>query len=267
VNDRHDGTVGEPEVLVERDGSLLRLTLNRPSSGNAITLSMARQLMLAATVAETDPSVRCVLLTASGKYFCVGGAIDEFASTSELSAHLREITTYLHAAITRLLKMEKPLVTAINGPAAGGGLGLALLGDVAIAARSAHFTTAYSAIGLTPDGGLTWLLPRLIGLRRAQEMLICNKRVDAEEAALIGLVSRTVSDDMLASEAAEQALALARSATGALGQTRKLLLSSFETSPETQMELESGAIALSATSLHGQGGIAAFLSKRKPEYR
>src|SRR3546814_10418141 len=101
----------------------------------------------------------------------------------------------LHVAVARLARMNKPLLCVVNGPAAGMGLSLAILGDVVLAAKSAHFTTAYGAIGLTPDGGMTWLLPRLIGLRRAQEMIVLNKRVSAEEGEAIGLVTRMVDDD------------------------------------------------------------------------
>src|SRR3546814_18014426 len=111
--------------------------------------------------------------------------------------------------------MNKPLLCVVNGPAAGMGLSLAILGDVVLAAKSAHFTTAYGAIGLTPDGGMTWLLPRLIGLRRAQEMIVLNKRVSAEEGEAIGLVTRMVDDDELAAESTKIALRLATAATGA----------------------------------------------------
>ncbi|MGR7997862.1 MULTISPECIES: enoyl-CoA hydratase/isomerase family protein [unclassified Xanthobacter] len=256
-----------PAILVEREGPVMRVTLNRPSAGNAITRSMAHELMQAVTAAEADPAVRCVLVTGQGKYFCVGGDLGEFpGSGPDLRIYLRELTTYLHAALSMLLKMEKPLVTAINGPVAGGGLGLALLGDVVIAAQSSHFTTAYRTIGVTPDGGSTWILPRLVGLRRAQDMLISNKRITANEAVDIGLVSRTVEDGALSTAATEVAQELAHFNTFALSGTRKLLLSSYGNSPEAQMELESNMIAISADSAGGQEGIQAFLGKRKPKF-
>jgi 2-(1,2-epoxy-1,2-dihydrophenyl)acetyl-CoA isomerase len=162
--------------------------------------------------------------------------------------------------------MRKPLITAINGPAAGAGLSLAILGDIAIAARSAHFTLAYPAIGLSPDGGSTWLLPRLVGLRKAQELALCNRRITAEEAAAMGLITRSVADDALAADVTKTTNALIASATGALGRTRQLLLSSFGATLESQMEEEARAIAESGRSADGREGIAAFLAKRTAHF-
>lgn len=259
--------IDEPEILAEREGPILRVSLNRPSAGNAITRSMALRLMQVVMEADADPAVRCVLVTGEGKYFCVGGDLGGFPGAGpERQVYLRELTTYLHAAISILLKMEKPLITAINGPVAGGGLGLALLGDVVIAAQSSHFTTAYRTIGVTPDGGSSWILPRLVGLRRAQDMLISNKRVSAEEAVDIGLISRVVADEDVSSKAAEVAREFSDAHTLALSGTRKLLLSSYSNSPEAQMELESQMISHSADSAGGQEGITAFLQKRKPKF-
>jgi hypothetical protein len=125
------------------------------------------------------------------------------------------------------MRMKKPLVVLVNGPAAGAGLSLALAGDITLAAKSAHFTGAYGALGLTPDGGMTWSLPRLVGRRRAQEIILSNRRVSAEEAAAIGLVTRVVADDALEAEGAELAANLARASTAAIGAARQLLLDSF----------------------------------------
>lgn len=180
---------------------------------------------------------------------------------------MKEITGYLHVAMSRLARMAKPLVTVINGPAAGAGLSLAILGDIALAAKSAHFTLAYPAIGLSPDGGATWMLPRLVGLRRAQEMALLNKRIGAEEAAAIGLITRTVEDAGLSNEAEAVVAQLAVSATAALGRARRLLLESFSATFETQMEFESRAIAESANAPDGREGVAAFIGKRKPEFK
>lgn len=251
----------------ERRGAVAALTLNRPELGNAIDVALARSLLEASIACDVDRTIRCVLLTGSGRFFCAGGDVTAIAAAGDTAAALvREITAYLHAAIARLTQMRKPLITAINGPAAGAGLSLAILGDMALAARSAHFTLAYTAIGLTPDGGATWLLPRLVGLRRAQELALTNRRVAADEARAIGLVTRVVDDATLATDAESVAQGLATSATGALGQTRRLFLSSFGSSIETQLELESQAIADAACSKHGREGVSAFVSKRKPEF-
>jgi 2-(1,2-epoxy-1,2-dihydrophenyl)acetyl-CoA isomerase len=255
-------------LLFERESGVARLVLNRPDAGNAIDIPLARALMLAAIECDEDDAIRCVVLTGRGKLFCAGGDIRGFeAAGDKLGSLLKELSGYLHLAISRLSRMGKPLVTAVNGPAAGAGLSLAVLGDIALATRSAHFSMAYTAIGVTPDGGSTWLLPRLIGLRRAQEMMLLNTRIGAERAEAIGLISRVVDDGALESETAELAERLARSATAALGRTRNLLLESFGASFEGQMEAESRAIAASGNDPHGREGIRAFLEKRQPAFK
>ncbi|MFA7439402.1 MAG: enoyl-CoA hydratase/isomerase family protein [Sphingomonadaceae bacterium] len=255
------------ELLFERSGAVARLTLNRPMAGNALDLPLARALMDAAISCDEDDSIRCVLLTGNGRLFCAGGDVGSFSNAGErLPNFLKEITACLHSAIARFVRMEKPLVTAINGPAAGAGIGLALMGDIALADPAAHFTLAYTALGIAPDGGTTWLLPRLVGMRRAQELVLCNRRVGAQEAAEIGLITRVTAEGQMLSEAEAQAQQLAQAATGALGATRRLLLDSFTTTLETQMELESRAITARARSAEGREGIAAFLEKRPPQF-
>ena len=254
-------------LLVERNEAVVRLTLNRPDVGNAIDVPLARSLLEQAIHCEEDDSVRCVVLTGAGRMFCAGGDLASFVAAGEnVSALIKEITAYLHGAIARLAKMGKPLVTAVNGPAAGAGFSLALLGDVVLADPSAHFTVAYTAVGLTPDGGATWLLPRLVGLRRAQELVLTNRRVTAEEGVALGLITRTVAEGSLATSAMSLARELAMKATGALGEARRLLQASFESSFETQMDRESRTIAAAARTPHGREGVAAFLAKRKPDF-
>ncbi|MDB5722738.1 MAG: enoyl-CoA hydratase [Alphaproteobacteria bacterium] len=255
---------GEP-LRLEVKGGVGRITLTRPQSGNTIDVAMARALMEAALAVDEDDEVRAVVLTGEGKLFCGGGDVQTFASAGDsVPARIKEITGPLGVAVARLARMNKPLLTLINGPAAGAGLSLAVLGDIALAARTAHFTMAYTAIGLTPDGGASWLLPRLVGLRRAQELVLTNRRLSADEAAEWGLITRVVDD--LAGEGARVAAQLAVGATSALGSARRLLLSSFDTSLETQMELEARSISDHARTPHGREGIAAFLAKRAPVF-
>lgn len=244
-----------------------RLTLNRPVAGNSIDVELARGLMEAAIQCDEDDAIRAVLLTAEGRLFCAGGDIQAFTAAGESApALLKELTGYLHVALARFARMDKPLLCAVNGPAAGAGVGLAVLADVVLAARSAHFTLAYSSIGLSPDGGATWLLPRLLGLRRAQELVLANRRVSAEEAERIGLITRVVDDTLLLAEAQRQAEQMAAAATRALGHARRLLLASFDTSFETHLEAEARAIAELGRSRHFREGIAAFAAKRKPDF-
>lgn len=259
--------IGMTPVKFEREGAVARLVLSRPDAGNGIDVALARTLLEHAIACDEDDSIRAVVLTGEGRMFCVGGDITAFGAAGDNApALIKEITAYLHAAIARLSHMNKPLLTAINGPAAGAGLSLAVLGDIAIARASAHFTVAYTAVGLSPDGGASWLLPRLIGLRRAQELALLNRRVGAEEAAQIGLITRAVADDAFDEEVAALARQLAVSATGAIGRTRNLLLSSLQTPLEAQMDAEARAIAEGARSEHGRRAIAAFLAKQKPDF-
>jgi 2-(1,2-epoxy-1,2-dihydrophenyl)acetyl-CoA isomerase len=260
-------TMSDEPLLLERVGSVASLTLNRPTAGNSINLDLARSLMEASITCDDDNRIKCVVLTGAGKLFCGGGDVAEFAEAgSRLPALLRELLCCLHAAVIRLAHMNKPLVTVINGPAAGAGFSLAILGDIALAARSAHFTLAYSSIGLSPDGGSTWMLPRLIGLRRAQELSIMNKRLSAEEALQMGLVTRVIDEASLRDEAKVVASQLAVAATRALGRTRSLLLRSFESSLDAQLDAESQAIVESSGDAESREGLAAFLAKRKPNF-
>src|SRR3546814_554431 len=231
-------------------------------------LPLARALLQAAIRCDTDPAIRCVVLTGAGKLFCGGGDVQAFsAAGDQVSSYLSELAGTLHMAVTRLMRMAKPLLVLVNGPAAGAGLSLAICGDMVLAARSAHFTAAYGMVGLSPDGGMSWLLPRLIGMRRAQAMIIGNQRVSANEAEAIGLVTRTVDDAALLSEGANLAEKLTSSATEAIGAARALLLESYDGALEAQLERETRSITARGASPECREGVAAFLGRRKPDFR
>ncbi|ALH80899.1 enoyl-CoA hydratase/isomerase family protein [Sphingopyxis macrogoltabida] len=260
--------MSEQPVIFHVSDGIASITLNRPASGNAIDLAMANALVDAAIRCETDRSIRCVVLTGTGRLFCAGGDVGGFATAGEgAGAHLSLLAGTLHMAVARFARMPCPMVVLVNGPAAGAGLSLVLAGDIVLAARSAHFTAAYSAIGLTPDGGMSWLLPRLVGLRKAQEIILTNRRIKAEEAEAIGIVTRLVDDEALAGEGAETAGRLAASAVDALGTARRLLQRSFTNGLETQLEDEARGIAEAGAGPESREGIAAFLAKRAPDFR
>lgn len=257
----------ESPLLIERQGSVVRLTLNRPRAGNSIDIEMAKALMEAAIACDEDPGVRCVVLTGAGRMFCAGGDVRLFASAGDRIPHLlKELTSYLHAAVSRLARMEKPLITVINGPAAGAGFSLALLGDIALASRDASFTLAYGKLGLSPDGGSTWLLPRLIGLRRAQELMLTDPTLPADRAAELGLVTRVCEAAALAAEADLLVDQLSRSAVGAWGRTRELLLGTYGASLESHLEAEARAIARAGRTAESREGIAAFAERRPADF-
>jgi 2-(1,2-epoxy-1,2-dihydrophenyl)acetyl-CoA isomerase len=254
-------------VHFEVDGAIARIMLDRPDVGNAIDIPMATELRSCATRSANDASIRCVLLSGRGKLFCAGGDVVGFAGAgNSLPDYLIEITTQLHSALSVLASMNKPLVTAVNGAVAGAGIGLAILGDIVLADAAAVFTLAYTGIGMTPDGGSTWLLPRLIGLRRAQELCLTSRKVSATEAAAMGLITRVVESGQLMEAANTVAAQLANGATGALGATRRLLAGSDHNSFEAQMQLESQAIAARARTVDGREGVASFVGKRKPQF-
>jgi len=248
-------------LVIEK--GIATFTLDRPEQGNTIDLPMARALLEAALRCDEDDAIRCVAITGRGKLFCGGGDIESFAQAGDsIGSFLSELAAALHMALSRLLRMRKPLATLINGAAAGAGMSLAIAGDIAIAARSANFTAAYGALGLSPDGGMSWRLPRLVGLRLAQDIILTNRRVTSEEAAAIGLVSRVVDDEALAEAGAKVAAELAAAPTAALGAARNLLLDSFETPVEAQLEREARSIASLGCSAETRASVAAFLARR-----
>ncbi|QQD19233.1 enoyl-CoA hydratase/isomerase family protein [Spongiibacter nanhainus] len=254
-------------LTLEKQDGLATLRLNRPADAHSINVELARELMLAAIDCDEDPDVRAVLLTSSGKIFCAGGDVPSFhAAGDQAPALLKEITTYLHAASSRFARMRSPLIVAVNGTAAGAGFSLAIAGDLVIAAESAKFTMAYTGLGVSPDGGSSAILPRLVGLRRAQELMFTNRLLSATEAQEWGLVTSVVADDALEEEALKLAKRMAAGPTLAYGQIKALLLTSNDTALESQLELESRGIASCIGSADGQEGVAAFIEKRKPSF-
>lgn len=254
-------------VRLEVADGIARLTLDRPDQGNALDMTLALDLGEAARRCADGEAVRCVVLTGAGRMFCVGGDIGAFVTAGTPGPTLRKLADTVHIAVRTLAEMRKPLVVLVNGPAAGAGLSLAALGDIVLAAESSHFTAAYTAIGLTPDGGMTWLLPRLVGLRRTQEMILTNRRVAAAEAASIGLVTRSVADADLAAEGLAAAERLVAAPTAALGVSRGLILEGTESRFFDHLDREAAAISAAGDGAEGREGVAAFLARRKPDFK
>lgn len=254
-------------LLFEVQNSIARITLNRPDAANALNLELARDLMHAALQCDQDPAIRAVILTGAGRMFCAGGDLKSFAAQGEhLPHHLKEVTTYLHAAMSRFTRMDAPLIAAVNGTAAGAGMSLVCACDFVLAAASARFTMAYTRAGLTPDGSSTYFLPRIVGLRRALELTLTNRQLSAQEAQDWGIVTRVVPDASLMAEAEALAAQLASGATFALGAAKRLLHSGWGETLETQMEHETQSIAAVARTADAREGIAAFLEKRAPQF-
>jgi 2-(1,2-epoxy-1,2-dihydrophenyl)acetyl-CoA isomerase len=257
----------ETLLLEVRDG-VAHLTLNRPDSANGIDVTMAHELEHAALSMAGDPAVRAVLVTGAGARFCGGGDVKTFGEQGDgLPNYLREVATALHVAITELVHLDAPVVAAVQGSAAGAGMGLVGAADLVLAGESAKFVMAYTGIGVTPDGSSSWFLPRLVGLKRALELTLTNRVLSAGEALDLGLITRVVPDGDLEQEAQALAAHLAAGPTRALGGAKRLLHGSLESTLETHVARETTEITAAAATRDAAEGIAAFVAKRAPEFR
>ncbi len=252
-------------VALRTNGGLAHVTLDRPDNLNTIDLPFAKRLLEVAVAISHDPNVRAVLLNGSGRAFCGGGDLKSFAAHGkDLPQHLRDVTSHLHAALSVLARLDAPLVVAAHGAVAGAGIGLLAIGDIVIASESAKIVFAYNAIGLSPDGGVSWLLPRLIGTRRTMELALTNRALSAAEALQLGVVSRVVSDDELVTESRALAERLAAGPTRSFAATKRLVHDSWSRSYPDHLAAEGEALSHSAATADGIEGLAAFLAGRPP---
>ena len=250
-------------IRYEVHDGVATVTLDRPDAYNALNLTLARELFHASLEADEDRGVRCIVITGAGKAFCAGGDVKDFADNpGRIGILIKELTTYLHGAVSRLARTSKPVVMAVNGIAAGGGMSLALAGDLVVAAESARFTMAYSRIGASPDGSSSYFLPRMIGLRRALELHFTNRVLTAREAMEWGLVNRVHADAEFAAAVSGLGRELAQGPTLAFGRAKWLFHQSTQESLETQMELEAQAIAQSGHTQDFRNGVVAFARKQ-----
>lgn len=249
------------------DAGVAHLTLDRPDRLNTIDLPLAKDLLAAALRCAHGEQVRAVLLDGAGAAFCAGGDLKAFAAEeANLPGHLRDVTAHLHAALAIFARLDAPVVAAVHGAAAGAGLGLVCAADVVLAAESARFVFAYTDLGLSPDAGTSWWLPRLVGRRTAMAMAMERRPLSAAEAQRAGLVTRVVPDDTLAEEAAALAGRLAAGPTRALGTTKRLLAAAWDRSYDEQLAAESELLSDLAATVDGAEGLAAFVEHRAPRF-
>ncbi|MGH7842411.1 MAG: enoyl-CoA hydratase/isomerase family protein [Candidatus Binataceae bacterium] len=255
-------------LLYEVRDNVAHVTLNRPEAANALNYELAAALEDVSIKCGEDAAVRAVLMTGAGKLFCGGGDLKSFAAQppEELPGHLKKVTMYLHAAIQRFARMKAPLIIAVNGNAGGAGLSLALTGDIVLAGEATRFTVAYTRIGLTPDGSSSYYLPRLVGLKRALDLMLTNRTITAREAEAMGMITRVVPDADLLNQAEAIARELAQGPTQALGGVKRLLYASSNNPLYEQMELETEVIADLSRTADAREGIAAFLGKRTAKF-
>ncbi|MGE2715964.1 enoyl-CoA hydratase/isomerase family protein [Mycolicibacterium litorale] len=252
-------------VTFEQSGPVARIVLNRPDAANGMNDTMTAELADVAARCDTR-ATKAVVLTGSGRFFCAGGDLKAFASAPSRGRFIKGVADDLHRAISTFARMDAVLVTAVNGAAAGAGFSLAVAGDLVLAAESASFTMAYTKVGLSPDGSASYHLPRLVGLRRAQELMLTNRTLRAAEALEWGLVTDVVPDAELGDRATALAEQLAGGSAPSHGAVKTLLLASPHNGLEEQMELEGRQIAERADSADGREGVDAFLAKRRPDF-
>jgi 2-(1,2-epoxy-1,2-dihydrophenyl)acetyl-CoA isomerase len=256
-----------PTIRLERDGGLGIITLARPQAGNSVDRAFATGFKEAMTKLNYDRSITAVLIRAEGGLFCAGADIEKLAQAGrDLHFLVRDLTADLNEGLKRLAHMRKPVVTAVQGATAGAGLGLALSGDIVLAARSASFALNYPALGLSPDAGTTWILPRLIGYRRAQEMALLNLKFSAEEAFDLGMITRVVEDADLEATAIEIGQQLATGPARALGATRMLMQEGLGRTFDDQLAAEARSMIDTAREDDGQQGVAAVYAARAPTF-
>ena len=256
----------EEKVLLRIQDNVAVVTLNAPEVLNALSAEMVRQLSVTVSKAAKTEGVRCLLINAAGRGFCAGANLQARGAATDLPPAGSALETHYAPLMNKLRNLAFPIVTAVNGPAAGVGMSLALTGDIVMASDSAYFLQAFAKIGLVPDGGATWYLPRLIGWGRAMELSMLAERLPASEAFSWGLVNRVVPEAEL--KAASMAMAQ-RLASGpkSLGLIRKAYWASWENDFNKQMQLEADLQTEAHASADNREGVAAFLEKRPPVFK
>ena len=265
-------TSAEPEsILVSRDGAVATLTLNRPAALNALDAAMMEALVAQCATLAADSTLRVVVLRGAGRHFMAGGDLRTFAlrldtDPPQRQVEFQRIVERLHAAIEHLQRMPHAVIGAVQGAVAGFGLSLIGACDLVVASDDAYFSSAYRQIGLTPDGGGTWSLPRIVGLRKALEIYLLSERFDAREAWRIGLVNRVVEPSALDATVRDVAHSIACGPSLALRNVKRLLRESFDHSLSQQLRAEADSFGQCAATDDFAEGIRAFFDKRPPRF-
>jgi 2-(1,2-epoxy-1,2-dihydrophenyl)acetyl-CoA isomerase len=254
-----------PPLIEDRDGKVAILTLNNPTKLNALSQAIRDRLLVVVPQLVRDPGVGAILITGAGRGFSSGGDFSKSSATRS-AVGTRESFRAAHIWIRELVASETMVVTAVNGPAAGAGFGLAMLGDYVIASDAAFFRSGFPTAGVAPDYGLGWTLPRAVGSVRAREILMGNRKIDAAEAERIGMVTRVVPHETLMAEALAAAHALAASSY-AMGMAKRMVRRSFETTLEAFLDEEAFSQAVAFASEDFLEGAKAFQDKRPPAFR
>jgi 2-(1,2-epoxy-1,2-dihydrophenyl)acetyl-CoA isomerase len=243
------------------------VALNRPESLNAFDLVMAEELADCLSHCADDMEIRALIVKGEGRFFSVGGDIKQMQQASSRPYFLRMLTMYLHTAISTIWRMPKPVIAAVHGAVTGLSFALTLACDLIVAAEGTKFGTSYLAIGLSPDGGTTFLLPRIVGLHKSKYVTFTNDMIDATTAYHLGFVNQVVKGEELMVEAKKIAKKLASAPPLAIAKTKELFNSNYGLSLETQMELERNAISFTSGTADFEEGLSAFFGKRSPIFK
>jgi 2-(1,2-epoxy-1,2-dihydrophenyl)acetyl-CoA isomerase len=255
-------------VLFERDGAVATIRFNRPDRLNAIDPEAAQLLLEACRRAEREEGLRVLVLAGEGRAFLAGGDVTGFHEVGDgVAEFVRGLIGLLEETCQILDRLRMPVLARVQGPVAGAGMSIMLAADVVVAADDTRLSFAYAAIGTTPDGGLSWSLPRAVGLRRATEIALLGEPIDAEEARRLGLVTKVVPRDDLDAETAKVAQRLAAGPTQAYARTRELLRGSWRHTLPEQLALEREAFVASAGTTDFREGVSAFVERRRAEFR
>jgi 2-(1,2-epoxy-1,2-dihydrophenyl)acetyl-CoA isomerase len=258
-------TTAPTSAAVIRDGRVLKLRVARGRHG---TLDGEALPSIADALREIDPAeTGAALLFSEGTSFCTGGDVRAFADAADRGAYVGELASAFHSLVTAIVASPVPVVAAVPGWAAGAGMSIVCAVDLAVAGRSTQLRPAYPAIGFSPDGGMSWTLPRLVGAGRARRILFTDEVLDAETASALGIVATVVEDAEVGAEAERLAARLADGPTAALGRIKRLLAASPDTTLPEQLAREAESIAASASGPEGAEGLAAFVEKRPPRFR
>lgn len=253
-------------ILFEKIGGIAKITLNRPNVFNSFNREMALAFQQRLDECEKDDTVRAIYITGEGKAFCAGQDLAEAIDPNgpELT---KIVTEHYNPIITRLRKIEKPIVGAVNGVAAGAGANIALACDICVATESASFIQAFSKIGLIPDSGGTYFLPRIIGLQKASALTMLGDKISAKNAEQIGMIYKSFSDDTFKEESFKITESLSKMPTKGIGLTKRALNESFNNTLEQQLKLEDELQTAAGKTYDYNEGVNAFLEKRKPEFK
>ncbi len=252
-------------ILFSIENAVARITFNRPQVFNSMNHPMRQEILEALAVCENDPAVRAVYITGAGKAFCAGEDLQEV--TDPDGPTLTEIiSTGYNPIVLKIRNLNKPVVAAVNGVAAGAGANIALACDITVATASASFTQAFSKIGLIPDSGGTWTLPRLVGLQRAAALMMLSDKISAAEAASMGMIWKVFPDETFGADSLQMAETLARMPTKGLAYTKQALNQSFSNDFAAQLTVEDQLQSAAGQTYDYREGVAAFLGKRKPVF-